>query len=253
MVAHCKDRCKVWEVENEPNFYFSPQTYMETRVIPFYKGAKAADPDCTVMGPGGCGVRDTLNFMEYVYSAKLNGYFDNISTHTYPGPGESWEQFGNLAMIGLLKDWMKANGDAGKRLWQTEQGYTWDGPPKGQTARYAVRQFLQGWRLGIEPSYDIYFYPQSHGFESWYQSGGGEAGSVDFVAAGGGRTAVLRREHVRQAVRRRRGFALQGHLPAAVRWAERRRSGRLDLRFPLHAGSEGCWISRGWWTTWAIP
>jgi hypothetical protein len=72
---------------------------------------------------------------------------------------------------------MRAHGDGEKPLWQTEQGYTWGNSPRGQVARYAVRQFLQGWRLGIEPRRQYYFYPQYGGFESWYQAGSGEQGS----------------------------------------------------------------------------
>ncbi len=177
LVSRCKDRCRTWEVENEPNFGYTPENYVNQCVIPFAKGAKRADPGCVVMGPGGCGVRDTLRFMEKIYAMGANRWFDQISTHSYPGPGEPWERFGNLSMLAELRAWMKEHGDGGKALWQTEQGYTWDAPPKGQAARFAVRQFLQAWRLGIEPQRHYYFYPQSHGFESWYQAGGGEAGS----------------------------------------------------------------------------
>lgn len=188
MVSRYKDRCKVWEVENEPNFsYRTPKAYMEQAVIPFQKGAKRADPDCIIMGPGCVGLVETLRFMEYIYAEKLNGYFDNISTHTYPGPGESWERHGNLAMIAKLKDWMKANGDGDKPLWQTEQGYAWDSQGKLLMARHGTRQFLCGAMMGIDPSRQYYFYPQAHGFESWYQTGGGEAGSESSwlpVAAG---------------------------------------------------------------------
>ncbi|MBE3069455.1 MAG: discoidin domain-containing protein, partial [Planctomycetes bacterium] len=177
LVGRYKDRCRTWEVENEPNFGYTPEKYVAECVIPFAKGAKRADPGCAILGPGGCGVRDTLRFMEAIYAAGQGKWFDQISTHTYPGPGEAWGRFGNLAMLGQLRAWMKEHGDAAKPLWQTEQGYNWELNPKGQAARYAARQFLQGWRMGIEPSRQYYFYPQAHGFESWYQSGGGEAGS----------------------------------------------------------------------------
>lgn len=179
LVSRYKDRCRIWEVENEPHFRYSPADYVNQCLVPFHKGAKRADPSCVVMGPAGCGVNNTLHFMEHIYAVGASKYLDHISTHTYPGPGESWEQFGNLRTIGLLREWMAAHGDGGKVLWQTEQGYRWELPPKGQAARYAVRQFLQGWRLGIEPDRQYYFYPRSHGFESWYQVGGGEEGSRD--------------------------------------------------------------------------
>jgi len=177
LVSRYKERCKYWEVENEPNFGYTPENYVKQCVIPFAKGAKRADPRCVILGPGGCGVRDTLRFMKAIYAMGAHKWFDHISTHSYPGPGESWGRFGNVAMLNRLREWMKAHGEEGKRLWQTEQGYRWQLSPKAEAARYAVRQFLQAWRLGIEPANHYYFYPQSHGFESWYQIGGGEAGS----------------------------------------------------------------------------
>ena len=177
LVSRYKDRCTHWEVENEPNFGYTPENYVTQCVIPFAKGAKRADPNCAIMGPGGCGVRDTLRFMEHIYATGTHQWFDEITTHSYPGPGEPWGRFGNVAMLGKLREWMKAHGDEHKPLWQTEQGYRWQLSPKAEAARYAVRQFLQAWRLGIAPSRHYYFYPQSHGFESWYQVGGGEAGS----------------------------------------------------------------------------
>lgn len=179
LVSRYKDRNKVWEVENEPNFGYTPENYLNQCVIPFATGARRADPTCVIMGPGCVSLSHTLRFMDTFYRSGANRWFDNISTHTYPGPGESWEQFGNLSMLADLRQWMKAHGDGAKALWQTEQGYAWDNAPKGQSARYAVRQFLEGWRYGIEPSHQYYFYPHSHGFESWYQAGGGEQGSAE--------------------------------------------------------------------------
>jgi hypothetical protein len=179
LVSRYKDRCKVWEVENEPNFRYSPQDYTNLCLIPFARGAKRADPGARIMGPGCVSLPHTLRFLDAIYTMGAGKWLDDISTHTYPGPGESWEQFGNLSMLSRLKEMLRTHGDAGKPLWQTEQGYAWDNAPKGQTARYAVRQFLQGWRLGIEPRHQYYFYPHAHGFESWYQAGGGEQGSSE--------------------------------------------------------------------------
>lgn len=177
LVSRYKDRNAVWEVENEPNFGYTPENYVNQCVIPFAKGAKRADPNCHIMGPGCVSLSNTLRFMDTIYSMEANQWLDNISTHTYPGPGESWEQFGNLGMLAELRRKMQAHGDGNKSIWQTEQGYAWDNAPKGQSARYAVRQFLQGWRHGITPEHQYYFYPHAHGFESWYQVGGGEQGS----------------------------------------------------------------------------
>ncbi|MBV9469658.1 MAG: discoidin domain-containing protein, partial [Abitibacteriaceae bacterium] len=177
LVSRYKDHNKVWEIENEPNFGYTPENYVNQCVVPFAKGAKRADPNCIIMGPGCVSLSHTLRFMDTIYSMGASKWLDNISTHTYPGPGESWEQFGNLSMLKELRSMLQAHGDGNKPLWQTEQGYAWDNAPRSQSARYAVRQFLQGWRNGIEPAHQYYFYPHSHGFESWYQAGGGEQGS----------------------------------------------------------------------------
>ncbi|HET6386833.1 MAG TPA: discoidin domain-containing protein [Armatimonadota bacterium] len=177
LVSRYKDRCHVWEVENEPNFSYTPANYVKQSLTPFAHGAKRADPTCIVMGPACVSLKQTLEFVDVIDKVGADKLIDNFSTHTYPGPGESWEQFGNLATIAELRQWMAKNGDGDKALWQTEQGYAWDNAPKGQCARYTVRQFLQGWRLGIQPDHQYYFYPAWHGFEDWYLSGSGEAGS----------------------------------------------------------------------------
>ena len=181
MVSRGKKRVHVWECENEPNGGYAPKDYLEKAVIPFWKGAKRADPTAQIMGPGCVGVKPTLEFMDAIYKLGGGKYFDIISTHTYPGPGESWAQFGNPAMLERLRKLMRANGDAAKvdNIWQTEQGYSWDLNPKNQVARYVVRQFLQGAREGIAPDHQYYFYPKAHGFQPWYQAGGGEEGSRD--------------------------------------------------------------------------
>jgi hypothetical protein len=185
LVSRYHSLCHVWEVENEPNFSYSPQNYIRQALIPFSKGAHRADPSCIVMGPACVGVKETLEFMREIYKEKANKWLDAVSTHTYPGPGESWEQFGNTTMIRELRSWMKANGDGVKEIWQTEQGYEWENSPKIQSARYTVRQFLQGARLGISPFHQYYFYPQWNGFEDWYLDGGGEAGDEHSLTLSG--------------------------------------------------------------------
>ncbi|MCA1595924.1 MAG: discoidin domain-containing protein, partial [Chloroflexi bacterium] len=177
LVARERKQCHVWEVENEPNFNYTPENYVDECLIPFAKGAKAADPGCVIMGPGCVSLKQTLEFMDVIYRRGANRWLDNVSTHAYPGPGESWEQFGNTATIPELRRWMAAHGDGSKTLWQTEQGYAWDNSGKAQSARYTVRQFLEGARLGVAPDHQYYFYPQAHGFEDWYLSASGEAGS----------------------------------------------------------------------------
>ena len=120
MVSRCKDRCKTWEVENEPNFRYKPADYVTKALVPFAKGAKRADPSCTIIGPACVSVPLTLQFMQAIQEADALKYLDGVSTHTYMGPGELWELFGNPLYLQKLQDM------AGNRpLWQTEQGYNW--------------------------------------------------------------------------------------------------------------------------------
>lgn len=163
LVTRYKDRCKVWEVENEPNFRFSPEDYVRKALIPFAKGAKRADPQCKIIGPACVALPDTLRFMERIVALDALQYLDEIATHTYVGPGNPWELYGNPQRLQRLRQ-LAPN----KPLWQTEQGYSWGHVSKQEHARYVVRQFLNGFACGIARERHYYFYPVHHGFEPWY-------------------------------------------------------------------------------------
>jgi hypothetical protein len=176
-VARYRDRITFTEVENEPNFYYTPVQY--SAVLAAFAAGAAAGGGMTLLGPDGVEVPFTIQFMTQIYADGRGGLLGGVSTHTYPGAGESWEQYGNPSLLADLRTLMTTNGDSAKPIWQTEQGYRWDLAPQAEAARYGVRQFLQGWRSGILPNHQYYFYPQYGGFESWYQAKGGEAGSRD--------------------------------------------------------------------------
>ena len=183
MVSRCKDRCKTWEVENEPNFRYKPADYVTKALVPFAKGAKRADPSCTIIGPACVSVPLTLQFIQAIKEADALKYLDGVSTHTYMGPGESWELFGNPLYLQKLQEM------AGNRpLWQTEQGYNWGQSSKQEHARYVARQFLNGFGAGIANTRHNYFYPVHNGFEPWYliEGGfrGGNAGTPEPAAVG---------------------------------------------------------------------
>lgn len=163
IVNRYKDKCKVWEVENEPNFRFSPEDYIRRALVPFAKGAKRADPHCQVIGPACVSVPWTLQFMQAIVAKDALQHLDGVSSHTYHGPGEPWELFGNPLYLQHLRKLAK-----GKPLWQTEQGYWWDNTSKQQFARYVVRQFLNGFACGITNERHFYYYPVHHGFEPMY-------------------------------------------------------------------------------------
>lgn len=176
MVSHCKDRCRVWEVENEPNFRYSPEDYAAKAFLPFAKGAKRADPTCTVLGPACVSVPNSIRFVEALKKADALSLMGGISTHTYMGPGEPWEMFGNPQYLEKLHALAPSI-----PLWQTEQGYTWNHTSRDEQARYAVRQYLNGYAVGIANAHQYYFYTVHNGFEPWYlvESGNGRDGNAD--------------------------------------------------------------------------
>lgn len=171
MVTHCNNRCKVWEVENEPNFRYSPQDYVTKALVPFAKGAKRADPTCTIIGPACVSVPNSIAFLKKIIELDALKYLDGVSTHTYMGPGEAWELFGNPSYLQELKRLAGA-----RSLWQTEQGYTWSHTGRQEQARYIVRQYLNGFAAGIANEHHVYFYPVHNGFEPWYLMEGGFRG-----------------------------------------------------------------------------
>jgi hypothetical protein len=180
MVTRCKDRCHVWEVENEPNGRYSPEAYATQAFLPFARGATRADPTCTVLGPACVSVPDSILFVEALKRADALPLMGGLSTHTYMGPGEPWELFGNPQYLEKLHALAPA-----LPLWQTEQGYTWNHTSRDEQARYAVRQYLNAYALGITNAHHYYFYTVHNGFEPWYlvESPGGavnpDAGTLE--------------------------------------------------------------------------
>lgn len=172
MVSRCKDRCRVWEVENEPNYRFSPEDYAAKVFLPFARGAKRADPTCTVIGPACVSVPISIRYVEALKKADALSLMGGLSTHTYMGPGEPWELFGNPQYLDKLHALAPS-----LPLWQTEQGYTWNHTSRDEQARYAVRQYLNAYAVGIANAHHYYFYTVHNGFEPWYlvESPGGEA------------------------------------------------------------------------------
>jgi hypothetical protein len=163
LVKRAHGRCRTFEVENEPNFRFTPQDYINKALIPFAHGAKRADPNCTILAPGCVSVPLTIKFVDAILEANAISAVDAISTHTYVGPGEPWELFGNPQYLDKLRTKIGA-----KMIWQTEQGYTWSHTSRQDQARNVVRQYLNGAAAGIPSSHQYYFYPVHRGFEPWY-------------------------------------------------------------------------------------
>ena len=128
---HFKGRVSAWEVWNEPNLdYFfdgTPAEYVKL-LKASYSQFKAGDPDAKVV-LGGPSYNDT-DWLEKVYAAGAQGYFDVMSTHPYqgvadappekPDDGTIW----TLSHVEAVHDLMVENGDGGKKIWFTEYGWS---------------------------------------------------------------------------------------------------------------------------------
>ena len=134
IVTHYRTRIKHWEIWNEPNgvAFFRPRpdarAYTELLKIA-YRAAKKADPECVVV-LGGLQMNGIVanpwsevkvpNFLEDLYQAGAQPFFDVCNTHPYVSPTE-----GAARMIELTRGTlavMARGGDAAKPLWITEVG-----------------------------------------------------------------------------------------------------------------------------------
>lgn len=134
IVTHYRHRIKHWEIWNEENGvdFFRPRpdarAYTELLKIA-YQAAKKADPACVVV-LGGLQMNGILanpwsevkvaNYLEDLYKAGAQPYFDVCNTHPYVLPEE-----GAARMMAVTRDTlalMARYGDAAKPLWITEVG-----------------------------------------------------------------------------------------------------------------------------------
>jgi hypothetical protein len=143
---HFRGRVAAWEVWNEPNLdYFfngSPADYVKL-LKASYAQFKAGDPNAKVV-LGGPSYNDT-DWLEKVYAAGAQGYFDVMSTHPYqgvadappekPDDGTIW----TLSHVEAVHDLMVENGDGGKKIWFTEYG--WSSHPNQPT--------YKNWERGV--------------------------------------------------------------------------------------------------------
>jgi hypothetical protein len=139
------------EVWNEPNLadFFtssSPAADYAPMLKAAYPKVKAAAPGVAVIGPS-MAFADG-DFLEALYAQGIKGSFDGISFHPYNewrDPYDNWQakwrKYTFAPGVEWIRDVMVAHGDADKKLWLTEFG--WSSCLPGGTDKVCVTQAQQ--------------------------------------------------------------------------------------------------------------
>jgi hypothetical protein len=149
-VAHYRDTIRFWEVWNEPHFggfwEGTPEQYADLLRVA-YEAAKAANPDCVVIGGGGVAL-DYLNWVERVLRAGALRHCDRFSFHYgYAGKALESERQSFLGRLQRLRELMRQNGGE-KPLWNTE-------------AAVMTTSFLDPYRQGYAEPDAIYHFREA--------------------------------------------------------------------------------------------
>ena len=156
---HFRGRVKLYEFWNEPDgmgmplpvydasgkavdikWGGDPKLYAELLKIT-YQGLKAGDPDC-IVAIGGMDGRPRMDFLEGIYQAGGQQYFDAVCLHPYPYGGAThlaWD------WVDAIRDLMVRHGDAHKPIWITEYGWNatgGDGISESEQARLVSESIL---------------------------------------------------------------------------------------------------------------
>lgn len=140
-----------FEVWNEPNHeYFwpsgpNPAEYAQM-LKRAYQAAKAANPKAVVVA--GALAQNDHRFLAGVYAAGAGRFFDAVSTHSYPrgnpqrcwNDASGWRHPDALCAIENVRAVMMSNGDAAKRIWLDELGWS-----------TCSNAYLGCWRMGVSP------------------------------------------------------------------------------------------------------
>jgi hypothetical protein len=150
-----------YEIWNEPNafFFYSPKpdpaAYTEL-LKAAYPAIKAADPNATVIG-GVTGavvdygdlIMNPVTFVNGIYAAGGEGYFDALSFHPYLyslpfSQGAPYPQ-SPLTQLQDMRAVMVANGDSDKLIWASEYGEPTSAVSEPEQAAY-LQDMLTTWR-----------------------------------------------------------------------------------------------------------
>lgn len=133
VVRRYADRVSDWELWNEPNlplffgYLFDNNATRYTALVrAAYPAIKAVQPDSTVVLAG---LSPTLGeygppaFLEQMYAAGVNGFFDAAAAHPYVSPtGIVADPSNGWSDVGRMHAVMVAHGDGDKQIWLTELG-----------------------------------------------------------------------------------------------------------------------------------
>ena len=130
-VNHYKPKgVETYEVLNEPNGCAEPMSASDYTALlkSVYTAIKTADSQARVLTAGMCpagGSNEPYTYLQAMYTAGAQGYFDAFNDHPYSAPdtplqtGDSWNPWSYLAQLHSI---MQANGDGNKQIWLTEFG-----------------------------------------------------------------------------------------------------------------------------------
>jgi exo-beta-1,3-glucanase (GH17 family) len=162
-VSTYKDKIKVWEIWNEPNWNTGfgapgdPVKYVDFLKIAYVK-AKQADPDCVVLGGSILGTDYAAqNWLMSMYNNGAGDYMDAVSIHPYcssvcplyPNATGSGKAFWKLQN---MRDLMVQYGDENKNIWVTEMGWATGG--SGAVNTEAEQALYLSQALNLSESWD---------------------------------------------------------------------------------------------------
>lgn len=120
LVTQYKDRIQYWEVWNEPDLMWQEQTrhsgaHYVAVLKTAWEAAKAADPNCKVLGLSHAGY---MEWLERVGQLGAKDYFDIATIHSYAAPS------GYSAAVKQRRNMLARYGMGDKPLWINELGAT---------------------------------------------------------------------------------------------------------------------------------
>ena len=146
-----------WEVWNEQNTTWKPAPNVNAYAAVLataYNAIKSVNSNLFVLA-GGLAAADNIGtdiapitFMNGLYAAGANKYFDALAMHPYAYPGlPAWQPGSIWQQMSDMHDAMVTHGDSSKQIWITEFG-----APTG-TAAQAVSESVQAQSISIALQY----------------------------------------------------------------------------------------------------